>query len=240
MARGMAKGEPVLVRAWTSVSGVFETMRAVDGRVPLLDRHLARLRASAKALGLHWSDDGRLGTQIDQHLAAKGTQRVRLDLLPSGETTVTVGPLPDNRPVRIALVPGYEPGTPPRHKLRDRTHYEHAVTAAHALGADHPLLVSVDGRVGEADHANLFAVIDGRLVTPAPAGILPGIARAMIVERLGAEECGVTITSLESASEMFLTNALRGIIPVTTIDGRPCATGALTREAATVLRSNER
>ena len=236
MARGLAEGKPVFVRARTPVSGIFETMRAVDRRVPLLDRHLARLRASAGALGLSCPDDGLLTFRINDELATEGSQRVRLDLLPGGETTVTVAPLPENRPVRMALVRGYEPGTPPRHKLRDRADYEHAAENARAMGADHPLLVSVDGRVGEADHANLFAVIDGRLVTPAPGGILPGIARALIIEHLGARETAISATALERATEVFLTNALRGVIAVTTIDGQPCASGALADAAAKVLR----
>ena len=216
--------------------GIFETMRAADGEVALLSAHLARLRTSAVALGLACPDDVDLERKVRGALADGGAYRLRLDLGPSGDVRTAVAPMPENRPVRLARISGYDPVGPARHKLRDRPDYEQAAAAAIRSGADHPLLVSSDAQPGETDHANLFAVIDGQLVTPPRGGILPGIARALIIERLGARETAISATALERAAEVFLTNALRGVIVVTAIDGQPCSSGALARAATTVLQ----
>ena len=80
----------------------------------------------------------------------------------------------------------------------------------------------------------------GRLLTPPlEAGALPGTVRALILEELAQEvNCRVGITQLSEAAlrdadELFLTNALMGIMPVTTLDSQPLGAGApgpITRE----------
>jgi branched-subunit amino acid aminotransferase/4-amino-4-deoxychorismate lyase len=77
----------------------------------------------------------------------------------------------------------------------------------------------------EAGWANLFAVREGTLWTPPADGrILPGIARATLLEI--ARDEGITTSEsplqredLYSAEETFLTNSVRGIEPATSLDG---------------------
>lgn len=196
------------------MSGIFETMRAIDGRVPLLGRHLTRLGASAAALGLTCPGEDAIVEQIVAALDTSAALRVRLDLDGGGIISVQTSPAPAPRSVRLALVPSFDPGDAPRHKTRDRADYAAAARAARTAGADHPLLVSSEGLVGETDHANIFAVIDGNLITPPTGGILPGVARSVLIDDFGAIERPLTAGELASASEVFLTNALRGVIPI--------------------------
>jgi 4-amino-4-deoxychorismate lyase len=101
---------------------------------------------------------------------------------------------------------------------------------------DEGLLCDASGHVVCATAANLFAVIDGRLVTPdvSHAGVA-GVARAIVVDALAAEVRRVSADDIERASEVFLTNALRGVMRVARIDARRFGSGPLAAEAARAL-----
>lgn len=92
------------------------------------------------------------------------------------------------------------------------------------------LLVKND-YVTEGAASNVFAVIDGVLVTP-PKGndILPGITRDVILEIAGTNnipcrEQSIALDALRSASEIWVTSSTREIIPVVELDGKPVADG---------------
>jgi branched-subunit amino acid aminotransferase/4-amino-4-deoxychorismate lyase len=107
-----------------------------------------------------------------------------------------------------------------RHKTLNywskRLAYEHGRSA----GADDVLCTTADGRVWEASRANLFFVRGQTLVTPDLSGpVLPGIMRGLVLELaagvgLEVREQGVTAVDVAAADEVFLTNSVRGIIPV--------------------------
>jgi D-alanine transaminase len=86
-------------------------------------------------------------------------------------------------------------------------------------------LLVKDGYVTEGAASNVFAVVDGVLMTPPKsAEILPGITRDVILEL--AQQHGVpnkeesfTLAALQSASEVWITSSTREIIPVVECDG---------------------
>lgn len=199
---------------------LIETVLIEDGRVRLFDRHLVRLRrsgASAKqvtavrALAETWRRTASRPTVLRFDVAAGAgvSSRARTP----GATA----------PARLATVPGFDPGDAARErKLAAREWAETAEVAAATAGADEPLLVSVDGLVGETSRASFFAVdTTGRIVTPPVRGLLPGVTRAWVVEAAGAVEHALTVAELADARAAFLTTAGRGIVPVAAIDGRP-------------------
>lgn len=75
-----------------------------------------------------------------------------------------------------------------------------------------------DDSVTEGCVSNVFAVINGKLVTP-KSNILPGITRAILLEVMNAEERDFTIQELKSATEVFVTSSNKEVLPVTRIDG---------------------
>ncbi|MBB4364981.1 branched-chain amino acid aminotransferase [Bradyrhizobium sp. CIR48] len=98
-------------------------------------------------------------------------------------------------------------------------------------GADTVVLVDLNGKITEGPGFNLFADIDGRLVTPS-TGVLDGMTRRTTLEL--CEEMGIAAaagsiseTQLLQSNEIFLTSTAGGIIPITSIgertvgDGRP-------------------
>jgi 4-amino-4-deoxychorismate lyase len=106
---------------------------------------------------------------------------------------------------------------------------------SHAEG----LMCSTDGRVVEGTMSNLFAVVDGVLMTPdvSRCGVA-GVVRGLILERAGGCHIGeIHASELKRASEVFLTNSLIGIWPVTAIEWAPggdtagrYAAGPITRQ----------
>src|SRR5690606_13745437 len=87
------------------------------------------------------------------------------------------------------------------------------------------LVVDTDGSVLETGRASVFAVFDDGIHTSALDGrVLPGTARARLVELLLREGIPVhqrrlTTGDLARAHEVFVANALRGVVPVVAVDG---------------------
>lgn len=103
---------------------------------------------------------------------------------------------------------------------------------ARAAGADDALLLDDRGLVSETSAANLFWLTPGgTLRTPAAScPILPGITRAAVLEiassrSLAVEEGEWGPEELAAAAEAFATSSLRGVMPVTALDGRPIGGG---------------
>jgi branched-chain amino acid aminotransferase len=101
-----------------------------------------------------------------------------------------------------------------------------ALHQAHDQGADDAILCNADGEVAEGSTSNLFLVIEGRVHTPSLAsGLLAGITRDLVIRlletRLGLQtvERTVLVDELTRADELFLTSSIRGVMPVTKLDG---------------------
>lgn len=198
---------------------LLETMRAEGGRVALLERHLARLGASAAALGY----PARLGA-VREHVEAavraeRGVRGVRLTVGPEGDAELETWAL-DDRPFRLAAVdpePLPEAGTVLCvHKTTARDHYRARYERARARGADEAVLVNEAGEVMEGTRTNVWVEIGGRLWTPPlAAGGLPGVMRAHVLTTdPRAGERPLAPEDLFAADAVYLSNALRGWMPV--------------------------
>jgi len=83
-----------------------------------------------------------------------------------------------------------------------------------------------NGYVVEGAASNLFAVLDGELITPPKSHeILPGITRDVILELAAANnipfrEDVIALEALENASEVWVTSSIREIVPAVELDGR--------------------
>ena len=172
--------------------GLFETMRAEGGRVALLERHLDRLDASARALGMApMPSRERVRAAVAEALAACGADpaRVRVTATPRPTLLVEVSPaapLPAEPPavtavtVRGAWWPGNRLA---EHKTLSYAGHRAAQRRAEAAGADHALLLDAEGRLGEAALANaLVATASGAATAPA-RGLLAGVSREIAIAR---------------------------------------------------------
>lgn len=101
------------------------------------------------------------------------------------------------------------------------------IRLARQHGADDALLLDGRGNISEAATANVFFFIGGRLVTPPESSDgLAGITRAEVLQAaraagLPVEETPVSPEQARTAAAGFITNSMRGISPIETIDGQP-------------------
>jgi branched-chain amino acid aminotransferase len=221
--------------------GLFESVRLTRDGVRAGKRHLARLQASTRALGLPMPDEAAFVGAIAA--AAGAGEVVRLTLHDDDGR-----PVLDGRgraaaavPAQVALVslPGwYARGYRLReHKLTSHFHGVRGRAVAHARGADDGLLVEEgSGLVGEATNANVIALVGGIAVTPPIDGLLPGITRAICLELLpelgvAVEEAPLELGELQDASGVLLLSTL-GVVPASTLDGL-----ALEQPAEELLRA---
>ncbi len=207
-------------------AGIFTSLLVSDGTTHGLADHIARLDSSARQLfgkGLPHT----LHADLAECFGRRPSGRLRITVRPLGgplRATVEVVPL-DACPPEADLYPTVIPGGLGRHKWLDRRLLaDHARTLATGPGGQ-LLIEDADGAVLETDRANVFAVISGVLRTPPADGrLLPGVTRASVLRLAEAEGIDVEVAPLTrddliAASELFLTNAVRGVLPVRSIAG---------------------
>jgi para-aminobenzoate synthetase/4-amino-4-deoxychorismate lyase len=209
--------------------GVLETLLIVDGSPIELEAHLERLHWSVRDL---FGADLPAGTRelVLERASPLALGRLRLTIAPGprgelGAGTVTAAVDPEDVfPAwerAIVLRPFVIHGGLGAHKWADRT----GLARAESRESDGflPLVLDGGGEVLEASRANIFAVEEGTLLTPAADGrILPGVARARAIEAartLGIDlrEETLGIERLIAAGEAFLTGSVRGVEPVRSV-----------------------
>jgi para-aminobenzoate synthetase / 4-amino-4-deoxychorismate lyase len=192
---------------------LIETMRfAPESGIMLLERHLARLKASAELLDF----------VFDRHAARNELQaatfrltlprRVRLLLSRTGQMAIEITalhPTPDG-PVSVALAP--LPVDPSdfrlRHKTSNRRFYESTRLAA---GTFEVALFDADGFLTEGSFTNVFVKRSGVLLTPPlTRGLLPGTFRAELIDQGLAVEADLRADDLGDG--FYVGNASRGLI----------------------------
>jgi branched-chain amino acid aminotransferase len=103
---------------------------------------------------------------------------------------------------------------------------------ANIAGADDALMLDGRGFVAETNATNLFAVVDGGLITPRAVACPEGITRATVLELaprngIPVEARDVTLAEFYVADEVFCTGTMGEIAGVTRVDGRVIGGGAV-------------
>ena len=223
-------GDTAAARRPRPAAGVFSSLVVANGVTNGLDAHLARLRASAR--DLYGKDlPASLHADLAECLRQRPTGRLRVTVRPVGgplQATVEVVPLQlpgsASRATGITLKPVTVPGGIGGHKYRDRRLLGDLAAQAGAGHGEQVLLTDETGELLETDRANFFAVIDGVLLTPPADGrLLPGTMRAAVLH--AARDHGIlagqkplTLGELAEATEVFVTNAVIGALPVTAVE----------------------
>ena len=230
---------------------VFETMRIAGGRARFVDAHLRRLARSAARLAIPLPDG--IGALVDTAASAydalDGVLRVIVSKgVPGGSPTAfaLASPIPAEtvrgreqgvRAITLTLgVPaGLRAEAPWLLGGVKATSYAvnmASLRQAQEQGAEDVIWLSTDGEVLESPTSTVAWVTGGTLVTP-PAGevaILPGttVDVALTLLTTPYEVRRGTAQELRTADEVLLLSSVRGVAPVTELDGRPLGTGPVT------------
>lgn len=256
---------PITDRGFLFGDGVYEVVRTFARRPFLLERHLERLRASADGIRLSLAElpaiDAVVQDLVRRSAASECYIRIMItrgssppdinpDLAREPRLVIIVRPLDTPNPSdyqngvaaavvhvcrspRTALDPAIKSGNYLNNIL--------ALMEAHDRGARDAFMLNPDGEVTEATTANIFLARGGKVVTPwLASGLLAGITRGFLKEAAAQrnvviEERKVMRDELFSADELFITSTKRGVMPVTTLDGKAVGSGKpgdLTRQMA--------
>ena len=177
-----------------------------------LDRHLARMKASAEALGFAFNRHAARNELQAATFRLRAPAKVRLLASAAGSLAIEVRPRPPApvEPVVAGIVP--LPVDPAdwrlRHKTTDRHFYDEARRRA---GRFEVVFTDRAGRLTEGSFTSVFVERDGTLLTPPLAlGLVPGILRAELIERGEAREAELTAEDL--ADGFLIGNAVRGLL----------------------------
>ncbi|WP_050893300.1 bifunctional chorismate-binding protein/class IV aminotransferase [Neisseria meningitidis] len=201
--------------------GIFETLRAENGRCTLLDRHLCRLKTSARALNLPLPDG--CENQIKQYIAdlPDGAFRVKALLASDGISLsrAVLNRLTDKQ--RVIISPAVLPAQNylRRFKTTCRALFDQAWQTAETQGAFDSLFFNSDGILLEGGRSNVFIKHRGQWLTPSlDLDILNGIMRQAVLDEPQKYlqtnqviETHITQKTLQEAEEIRLSNALRGV-----------------------------
>jgi 4-amino-4-deoxychorismate lyase len=230
--RGLAYGD-----------GLFETILFVDGTAVLWPRHLARLRAGCARLRLVPPDEAALAADCAAVVADLPRAVVRITVtrgtgprgyappVPAGATRIVAAAAEPVVPrdwyregirvrfceTRLALQPQLA-GLKHLNRLEQVLARAEWDDSAIAEG----IVFDTEGRVIGATAANVFIVRDGLVATPRlhRCGVA-GVMRAELIERLGGvDERDVEAGDLLDADEVFVSNAVRGVLWVAELGGR--------------------
>ncbi len=190
---------------------LIETVRMRNGAAPLWYLHVRRLATSCRALGVPIPHD--LPTPEG------GTDRVHRLLVSRRGVVTGERSVGSTAPVRLLTSKLVHRAYP--HKIVDRERFDRALAEAKEAGADDALLLTVGGQVAETAIWSLLWWDEGKLCAPPlEFGVLPGVARARLEEIAGTIEERRAAPDELPAAGAFVANAVRGVVPVASLDGK--------------------
>lgn len=240
-----------LDRGFLYGDGLFETLRTYHKKPFRLEDHIARLLNSAQYLEIPFRYTPQQIYQVIEQLLTENNLtdayiRMTLSrgsgvngLIPTGRENSTF--VIHAKPLPLYAVSLYETGTSlftshrkrsttcpvSRHKtLNFLTNYLIKKEAIEN-GAHDALILNTDNHITECAVSNIFIVEGNAIITPpVNANILPGITRKIILELskksniYTAEEL-FGLDRIFHADEVFITNSLMEIMPISKVDGQP-------------------
>jgi len=240
-------------RGFLLADGLFETLAVQDGVPLFLDRHVARLTASAATLRIPFErpmEDIRSACMITlrENDLTEGPASLRLTLTrgsgprglalpkdpsPTFMVTANLASTPAHKPMRLMIPRGRRNQASPTANLKTLAYIDQVLAKQEALdaGFDDALMRNTRGDIACASAANFFCWHQDRLLTPPLSdGVLPGITRQLVLEiaaELGwdAGERTLTPGMITEMQGAFLTNALIGLTPISAIGETNLPTG---------------
>lgn len=235
--------------------GVFEGIRAYNGKIFRLEAHLERLYDSAKTLDMQVPISREEMTEVIKETLRKNNLRdayIR-PVVTRGKGDLGLDPRKCPKPTVIVIAVSwgamygdlYEKGLkavtvsvrrtpaesmPPNVKSLNYLNNILAKIEANYKGGDEAIFFDTNGYVSEGSGDNIFVVKNGEIITPPTLNNLRGITRLVVLEI--ARSLGITVREqnlgyydLYSADEVFVTGTAAEVAPIRDIDGRVIGTG---------------
>ena len=242
-------------RGLTLGHGLFETILIKKGSIPALAYHWQRLEASTPSIGISipfscHALETMLLALIEKNDLCDKIAGARLTLT-SGNSARGILPAPGTQPNFFISVFEHAPLTKadysamivsikknehaPSARIKSTSYLDNVLAKQEAImqGYDEAILLNTAHHIADGAISNIFMVKNQHIYTPPIAdGALPGVIRAILFDEFSSvfslTERSITIAELLDADEVFVTNALMGVRPVTKLQDKnfvqyPCA-----------------
>jgi branched-chain amino acid aminotransferase len=226
------------IRSYKTATGETKIFRAAD--------HYERLKNSAAAINMpfQWTSTElieatyevlRLNNLQDAYVRPVVYAPANMSFAPNKESYIFIAvwemaPFLGEKLLR-AMTSSFQRPNPGAYKIHAKAtgHYVNSVIAsqeAKAKGYDEALLLDMNGYVAEGPGANVFFEKNGKLYTPPPGNILPGITRATVLElchrfNMPVEEKLFTVEELKQADAVFFCGTAAEVIGWESLDDQP-------------------
>jgi len=228
--------------------GLFETMKVVDGKIFLENFHFERLFHGFEILKFQVPEfflTEKLSAEVTELCRKNQCQesaRVRLSIsrgnggLYDGDENlnyvIECSPIKneEEKSLVVDIFPDAKKSCDIFSNLKSANFLPYVMAAKFARenNLDDCLVLNVHGRICDATIANVFWIKGEKIFTPPLSeGCVAGVMRRWLIEKLQSasgryklKENACEIKDLENADEIFLTNSVRGIMPVKKFGGR--------------------
>jgi branched-chain amino acid aminotransferase len=220
-------------------SGIFETIKTIDGKPIALARHMRRAINSALELGITLPDEESIRVQLSEVLGSQKFAAGRLRLcFADGIFHISHAEYeelqsPSNLNFYNETVPGLI------HKKFPYGHRFAILKSAQDEGFDDSILFNAKNEITETAVSNLVFRIEGAWVTPPiTSGVLPGIVRAVAIEECGVSVRPIHISEVPEIQSGFLVSSLRIAQPIAYIGDMKLEIGQSSRELEALIRAH--
>lgn len=242
---------------------LFETLKASEGRIRFLEDHLDRIELSARLLAFPFARENvreallattsRMDAPVARlRLTLTRGSFVGLQLPPAAQGRFFILAKPYVEPTASERQAGVVCVIAPNRRVNPLSHLPqmkrgnyadclYAAEFARSRGAREALFITADGFILEGATSNLFVILNDTLVTP-PAGelVLAGIMRRNVLKIATSfgfpiEERALTLDEVLEADEVFLSNSLIDLLPVSQIEGHSLRRGILTERLRSAI-----
>jgi 4-amino-4-deoxychorismate lyase len=255
LVNGQSTGIDPADRGLAYGDGLFETMAANEGRIRWFDLHLDRLEEGCRRLEIPAPSRNLLTREIETVCPNKGRVVVKL-IVTRGPGARGYPPPESPAPTRVLAISQWPDYPDSRYRdgisvqtcrmrlgenpalagIKHLCRLEQVLAQLELRGqpVQQGLMLDASGGVAQGTSSNVFIVAGGELATPSLARCgIKGVMRRVVLEAsraldIRAEEREIGPAELIGANEVFMTNALFGIWPVTELDGRRFAVGPTT------------
>lgn len=220
-------------------SGIFETIKTIDGKPIALARHMRRALTSAAELGISLPDEESVRVKLSEVISVKkfATGRLRLcfadNLFHISHDEYEELQSPSNLNFYSQTVLGLI------HKKFPYDHRFAILKSARDEGFDDSILFNAKNEITETAVSNLVLRIEGAWVTPPiTSGVLPGIVRAVAIEECGVSVRPIHISEVPEIQSGFLVSSLRIAQPIAFVGDMELEIGQSSRELEALIRAH--
>lgn len=235
--------------------GVFEGIRAYNGRVFRLREHLDRLYDSARTIDLaipvtkeemteiilETLRKNKLKNGYIRPIVTRGVGDLGLDPRKCPKPSIVViavewsamyGDLYEKglKAITVSVRRNPAEALPPNVKSLNYLNNIFGKIEANYKGGDEAIFFDTNGYLSEGSGDNIFVVKNGTIYTPPTINNLRGITRAVVIEL--ASSLGISLIEqnlgyydLYAADEVFVTGTAAEVAPIVLIDGRTIGSG---------------